>query len=187
MQYSAAPNNDFSDWVGQSKDFIAVNVGYRLGALGFMAHESLPSANAGLLDQRFALQWIKSNIAAFGGNPNDVTIMGQSGGGYAVSAQIALYDGKNQGLFQKAIARSIQRSPMFHVSDLSDRNAEYFKLLNCTSGQAQLDCFRNASVPALVNAYNSLSTYVAPNGYGCHILATAGTETDRTITGPSRI
>lgn len=42
-----------------------------------MAQESLPSANAGLLDQRFALQWIKQNIAAFGGNPNDVTIMGQ--------------------------------------------------------------------------------------------------------------
>jgi len=141
-----------------------VNVGYRLGALGFMAQESLPSANAGLLDQRFALQWIKTHIAAFGGNPNDVTIMGQSGGGYAVVSQMALYDGDSHGLFQKAIPRSIQRSPMFHVSDLADRNSEYFNLLNCTSGQTQIDCFRNASVPALVNAYNSLSSYKAPNG-----------------------
>lgn len=141
-----------------------MNVGYRLGALGFMALESLPSANAGLLDQRFALQWIQQNIAAFGGNPNDVTIMGQSGGGYAVVSQMVLYDGDAQGLFHKAIPRSIQRSPMFHVSDLTDRNAAYFSLLNCTTGQAQLDCFQNASVPALVNAYNSLSSYKAPSG-----------------------
>jgi carboxylesterase type B len=164
LQYSAAPNNDFSDWVGQSQDFIAVNVGYRLGALGFMAHDKLPSANAGLLDQRLALQWIKRNIAAFGGNPHDVTIMGQSGGGYAVVGQIALYDGDSQGLFQKAIPRSIQRSPMFHVSDLGHRNTQYFKLLNCTTGQPQLECFQKASVPALVNAYKSLSSYKASNG-----------------------
>ena len=164
LQYSAAPNNDFSDWVSQDQNFIAVNVGYRLGVLGFMAQESLPSANAGLLDQRFALQWIKQNIAAFGGNPNDVTLMGQSGGGYAVVGQMALYDGDNQGLFQKAIPRSIQRSPMFHVSDLADRNAQYFSLLNCTDGQAQLDCFRNASVPDLVNAYSTLSKYTATSG-----------------------
>jgi len=129
-----------------------------------MGHSSLPSANAGLLDQRFALQWIKQHIEAFGGNPNDVTIMGQSGGGYAVAAQIVLYDGDNQGLFQKAIPRSIQRSPMFRVDELADRNAQYFKLLNCTTGQAQLECFRNASVPALVNAYNSLLSYKAPSG-----------------------
>lgn len=147
-----------------------MNVGYRLGALGFMAHESLPSANAGLLDQRFALKWIKKHIAAFGGNSNDVTIMGQSGGGYAVVSQMALYDGDNQGLFQKAIPRSIQRSPMFHISDLADRNAKYFDLLNCTAGHAQLDCFQNASIPALVNAYNSLSSYKAPSGYVTSLL-----------------
>jgi carboxylesterase type B len=129
-----------------------------------MAQESLPSANAGLLDQRFALQWIKQNIAAFGGNPSDVTLMGQSGGGYAVVSQMALYDGDNQGLFQKAVPRSIQRSPMFRVGDLADRNARYFSLLNCTAGQAQLDCFRNASVPALVNAYTTLSSYKATSG-----------------------
>ncbi|KAI9154858.1 putative cholinesterase [Paramyrothecium foliicola] len=164
LQYSAAPNNDFSDWVGQSQDFIAVNVGYRLGALGFMAHQDLPSANAGLLDQRLALQWIQKNIAAFGGNPKDVTIMGQSGGGYGVVSQMALYDGDAQGLFHKAIARSVQRSSMFRVSELADRNAKFFELLNCTTEHAQLDCFRNASVPALVNAYRALSNYRATNG-----------------------
>lgn len=129
-----------------------------------MALESLPSANAGLLDQRLALKWIKHNIAAFGGNPHDVTLMGQSGGGYAVVSQMVLYNGDTQGLFRKAIPRSIQRSPMFHVSDLADRNAKYFSLLNCTAGQAELDCFQNSSVPALVNAYMSLSQYKSPSG-----------------------
>ncbi|KAG8629190.1 hypothetical protein KVT40_003055 [Elsinoe batatas] len=164
LQYSAAPNNDFSDWVGQSQDFIAVNVGYRVGALGFMAHPSLPSANAGLLDQRLALQWIRQNIAAFGGNPTDVTIMGQSGGGYAVVGQMALYDGKNDGLFSKAVPRSIQRSPMFRVEDLADRNAQFFNLLGCTAGQDQLACFRNATVPDIVNAYVNLTSYRSTSG-----------------------
>lgn len=164
MQYSAAPNNDFSDWVGQSQNFIAVNVAYRLGALGFMAHSSLPSANAGLLDQRMGIQWVKQNIAAFGGNPDDITIMGQSGAGYAVVSQLALYDGDNQGLFQKAIPRSVQRSPMFPVDELTDRNAEYFRLLNCTTGQGQLECFKSVPVSSLVNAYNSLSRYRATSG-----------------------
>jgi carboxylesterase type B len=164
LQYSAAPNNDFSDWVGQSQDFIAVNVGYRLGALGFMAHPDLPSANAGLLDQRLALRWIQKHIAAFGGDPDDVTIMGQSGGGYAIVSQMALYDGDSQGLFQKAIPRSIQRSPMFHIDELADRNVKYFELLNCTSEQTQLECFQSASVPDLVNAYSVLSNYKATDG-----------------------
>jgi carboxylesterase type B len=178
LQYSAAPNNDFSDWVGQSQDFIAVNVGYRLGALGFMAHESLPSANAGLLDQRLALKWVKDNIGSFGGNPDDVTIMGQSGGGYAVVSQMALYDGASDGLFKKAIPRSIQRSPMFKISELADRNANFASLLNCTSGQDQVECFQKASVPALVNAYANITRYTATSGYACIRLEPRTTKPD---------
>jgi len=130
-----------------------------------MAHESLPSANAGLLDQRLALKWVKDNIGAFGGNPDDVTIMGQSGGGYAVVSQMALYDGASDGLFRKAIPRSIQRSPMFRINELSDRNAQFASLLNCTNGQDQMDCFQKASVPALVNAYANITRYIATSGY----------------------
>lgn len=141
-----------------------MNVGYRLGALGFMAHPDLPSANAGLLDQRMGIEWVKRNIAAFGGNPDDITIMGQSGGGYAVVAQMAMYDGRHDNLFQKAVPRSIQRSPMFRVDELADRNAKYFELLNCSSKESQLGCFRKASVPSIVNAYNSLAKYVSPQG-----------------------
>jgi carboxylesterase type B len=129
-----------------------------------MGHEDLPSANAGLLDQRLALEWVKANIGAFGGNPDEVTIMGQSGGGYAVVAQLALYDGESRELFKKAIPRSIQRSPMFQVNELADRNAQFANLLNCTAGQDQVDCFQSASVPALVNAYANITKYTASSG-----------------------
>lgn len=129
-----------------------------------MAHPDLPSANAGLLDQRLAMKWVKQNIGAFGGNPDDITIMGQSGGGYAIVSQMALYDGDSEGLFKKVIPRSIQRSPMFKVEDLADRNDAFFDLLNCTTSQSQLDCYQDASVSAIVNAYATLSSYIAPSG-----------------------
>jgi carboxylesterase type B len=129
-----------------------------------MAHPDLPSANAGLLDHRMALKWVKKNIASFGGDPRDITLMGQSGGGLAVASQMVLYDGDTQGLFQKTIPRSIQRSPTFHVNDLVDRNDKFFELLNCTAEQTQLACFQNASVPAVVNAYNKIGAYKPTDG-----------------------
>lgn len=64
-----------------NKDVVTVVINYRLGAMGFMASESM-QGNYGFLDQRMALQWTKNNIAGFGGNPNDVTIAGQR---YAMS------------------------------------------------------------------------------------------------------
>lgn len=58
------------------KDIVTVVINYRLGAMGFMASESM-QGNYGFLDQRFAMQWAKDNVAAFGGNPDDITIAGQ--------------------------------------------------------------------------------------------------------------
>lgn len=90
---------------------IWVSVQHRLGPLGFMAHPALSaespqgaSGNYGTLDLIAALQWVKRNIAAFGGDPNNVTINGQSGGGMKVNFLMASPLAK--GLFHRAICQS---------------------------------------------------------------------------------
>lgn len=93
------------------KGVVLVSISYRLGVLGFLAHPGLSaespqhvSGNYGLLDMIAALQWIKKNIAAFGGDPNKVTIFGESAGGIAVSQLCASPLAK--GLFEGAMSES---------------------------------------------------------------------------------
>jgi para-nitrobenzyl esterase len=89
---------------------VVVTINYRLGALGFFAHSSIAGAkpgadvNFGLLDQIAALKWVQQNIAAFGGDPGNVTIFGQSAGAESV---LALFSSPlARGLFHKGIAQS---------------------------------------------------------------------------------
>jgi para-nitrobenzyl esterase len=89
---------------------VQVNVAYRVGAFGFLAHPGLSkesgkgSGNFGLLDQIAGLQWVQENIAAFGGDPSNVTIFGESAGAISVSMLAASPHAK--GLFHKAISES---------------------------------------------------------------------------------
>jgi para-nitrobenzyl esterase len=90
---------------------VVVTVNYRLGIFGFFAHPELSaespdhaSGNQGILDQIAALRWVKANIAAFGGDPQRVTIVGESAGGESVALLVASPLAK--GLFQRAIAES---------------------------------------------------------------------------------
>ncbi len=93
------------------KGVVLVSIAYRVGQLGFLAHPELSaenpnhvSGNYGILDQIAGLQWIQKNIAAFGGDPNKVTIFGESAGGISVSMLCASPLAK--GLFQGAISES---------------------------------------------------------------------------------
>lgn len=90
---------------------VVVTINYRLGVLGWLAHPELSaesplhiSGNYGLLDQIQALEWVKRNIAAFGGDPSNVTIAGESAGGLSVMYLMASPEAR--GLFAKAIAES---------------------------------------------------------------------------------
>ncbi|WP_308909101.1 carboxylesterase/lipase family protein [Pseudokordiimonas caeni] len=93
------------------KDVVFVSLNYRLGVLGWMAHPDLSaeaeegvSGNYGLMDQIRALEWVRDNIAAFGGDPANVTVMGESAG--ALSVTYLLSSPEARGLFHKAIVES---------------------------------------------------------------------------------
>lgn len=87
------------------ENVVIVTVNYRVGALGFLClHIKEALGNAGLKDQVQALRWVKKNIAHFGGNPNSVTIIGQTSGG--VSATLHALSPMSKGLFKRAIAMS---------------------------------------------------------------------------------
>ena len=93
------------------KGVVLVTINYRVGPLGFLAHPELSaespnraSGNYGLMDQIVGLQWVKRNIAAFGGDPDRVTIFGESAGGISVSMLCASPEAK--GLFRGAISES---------------------------------------------------------------------------------
>ena len=85
---------------------VVVAINYRLGPLGFFAHEALdlPSANPAILDMVLALEWVQNNISAFGGDPDNVTIFGVSAGGMAVN--LLMVTEAAEGLFHRAIAQS---------------------------------------------------------------------------------
>ena len=92
------------------RGIVVVTTNYRLNAFGFLCHPELEAqqpdapANFGNLDQQAATRWVKRNIAAFGGNPDQITIGGQSAGGGSVMSQLT--SPQNEGLFQAAIVES---------------------------------------------------------------------------------
>ena len=93
------------------KGIVVITYNYRLGAFGFMAHPELTkesghnaSGNYGMMDMAAALRWVQRNISAFGGDPQKVTIGGESAGAFLVSSMVGSPEGK--GLFKRAIAQS---------------------------------------------------------------------------------
>ena len=104
----------YADYSGEGlarKGIIVVNLGYRLGVFGFLATEELAAedpnhstGNYGLMDQIKALEWVRDNIAAFGGDPDNVTLSGESAGAACVTALCTSPEAK--GLFRRAIAES---------------------------------------------------------------------------------
>ncbi|KAF4634815.1 hypothetical protein G7Y89_g3288 [Cudoniella acicularis] len=97
--------------VGQEigKPVIVASINYRLGVWGFLQTPQIlaeGNSNAGLLDQRLALRWIKENIADFGGDADRITIWGESAGAQSIGLHLHSYDGRDDGLFHAAIMES---------------------------------------------------------------------------------
>jgi para-nitrobenzyl esterase len=133
---------------------VVVTINYRLGALGFLAHPALAShgaaGNYGLMDQQAALRWVQRNIARFGGDPDNVTIAGESAGGLSVLAQMVSPGAR--GLFQRAIVQSgtfaLNQQPLAAAEAAGEAFATN---VGCPDQTAA--CLRSAPVSDLVGAF----------------------------------
>lgn len=126
--------------LAKSDEVVVVSINHRLNILGFLdlsayGEKYQSSANLSILDIKAALEWVRDNIANFGGDPNNVTIFGQSGGGAKVNTLMAMPAAK--GLFHKAINQSGSfRMNMLEKTDTRAIAAEVLKELNLKPNQA---------------------------------------------------
>ncbi|KNG45443.1 lipase 3 precursor [Stemphylium lycopersici] len=151
--------------VAQGKPIVFVAVNYRVGGFGFMPGKEIlqdGSANLGLLDQRLGLQWVQDNIAAFGGDPEKVTIWGESAGAISVMDQMLLYDGDNsykgKPLFRAGIMNSGSVVPADPV-DCPKGQAIYDRVVEvagCAGSSDTLACLRTVPYTKFLNAANTV-------------------------------
>jgi para-nitrobenzyl esterase len=152
------------------KGVVVVTINYRVNTLGFMAHPLLSeespngvSGNYGLLDQMAALQWVERNIAAFGGDPDLVTVFGQSAGGASVCD--LMISPLAAGLFDRAISQSGGFLSMgMPVDDQGDtlikaerQGVKISEALGCNNEEDELACLREKSPEELMDALNETS------------------------------
>lgn len=145
-------------------DVVVVTINYRLGALGYLylgrhgGDAWGAASNAGQLDQVAALCWVRDNIAAFGGDPTQVTIFGESAGGVAVCSLLAMPAAR--GLFCKAIAQSGTANRLPDVHTARELTQRYLDGLGVSDADpAKL---RAASLEALLRAQRTLAGAVWP-------------------------
>ena len=159
MGGTADPLYECSNLVRENPDIIAVSIAYRVGVFGFLHLSHLPDGkdypdaqNLGLMDQMMALKWIHENIANFGGDPDNVTIFGESAGGASVST-LPLIEGAHK-YFHRVIAQS--------GSILFTRSTE--QAIECTNElMAKLGCktvadLQKLEVSELIDAVDKLLT-----------------------------
>ena len=140
---------------------IVVTFNYRVGALGFLSHPAInaeghPYANYGIMDQQAALRWVNRNIAAFGGDPGNVTLFGQSGGGTSVMANLASPTAK--GLFHRVINQSGTRIKITSPETALHAGEEFAKKAGCENQTA--DCLRKLSVADVIKFQDPILKYV---------------------------
>lgn len=135
---------------------VVVTANYRLGVMGFFAHEALSaessdsaSGNQGLLDQRMAMKWVRDNIAAFGGDPRNVTIFGESAGAFDVCFHVA--SPGSRGLFDGAISQSGGCTTALRTRQTAEAEANVFaEAMGCGDAADVAGCLREVPVADLL-------------------------------------
>jgi para-nitrobenzyl esterase len=148
----------------EANDIVVVTINYRLGLFGFLALPALSrespdglSGDYGLMDQQAALRWVRENIAGFGGDPEHVTIQGQSAGGASVCAQLT--SPPAAGLFSQAIIESASCASL-PLAAAEAQGPAVAGALQCTDSSQAATCLRN--LPAAQLAAASLTGIFGP-------------------------
>jgi para-nitrobenzyl esterase len=136
-------------------DVVVVTINYRMGPFGFLNLNEVTggripaTGNEGLLDQIAALEWVRDNITAFGGDPSNVTVFGESAGGISVDCLLAMP--RAQGLFHKAVSQSGPAGLVYHRLETAVRFAERF-LDVLAIGTSDVDALYSATTERLFDA-----------------------------------
>ncbi|WP_129782402.1 carboxylesterase/lipase family protein [Peristeroidobacter soli] len=144
--------------LAREQGVLVVTLNHRIGALGDLVHPAFDNGGATTLyelrDQQFALKWIKDNIAVFGGDPDNVTLFGESIGG--ASIQLHMVSPTAKGLFHKAIFQSGPSRyyhPLVPLAEAEARAKVFATAVGCTDQSAE--CLRNVPVSAILEAQGS--------------------------------
>ena len=156
----------FDEPVWPAKGVIGVTLNYRLGIMGFaclpqLEEEAGHTGNYGLYDQMTAIKWVKENIASFGGDPENMTIMGQSAGG--ASVQLQCQSPLTEGLFQKAVMSSGCGMGNMLMGK-QDSNKAFWQEMMARCGCKTLDEFRALPVEELFSAYSRFKKEIKGGG-----------------------
>ncbi|KAI9742906.1 MAG: hypothetical protein M1818_003635 [Claussenomyces sp. TS43310] len=147
--------------------FIRVSFNYRSSIWGFLTSDEVfgtGNSNIGLHDQRFALRWVQTNIAGFGGDPQKVTIWGGSSGADNVGLHLTAYGGKDEGLFRAAILQSGSAATRTSYQGIVSQEL-YNKLITkagCNGTEASLECLRELSFSQVNFAFNDSAEAGSP-------------------------
>jgi len=157
----------FDEPVWPAKGVIGVTLNYRLGPLGFaclpeLKQEAGKTGNYGLYDQHTAIRWVKDNIAAFGGDPDAITIMGQSAGG--MSVQQHCLSPLSRGLFSKAVMSSGGGVSKMMSASNPDKNYDFWHAVMERCGCADLAAFRALSADKLFATWQSCKKEIKGGG-----------------------
>ncbi|KAK1884119.1 Bile salt-activated lipase [Dissostichus eleginoides] len=146
---------------------IVVSIGYRVGSLGFLSTgEPELAGNYGLWDQQAAIAWVHRNIRKFGGDPDNITIFGESAGGASVSLQTL--SPHNKGLFKRAIAQSgVAVSPWTINKNPRQYAVEVALKVNCSTDEHMASCLKeiDPAVLTLAGSFNLSSSASEPIVY----------------------
>ena len=147
----------FDEPIWPAKGIIGVTLNYRLGPMGFLCLKELKeeagiTGNYGLFDQMTAIKWVKDNISAFGGDPENITIMGQSAG--AASVQLQSCSPLTEGLFQKAVMSSGCGMGNL-LACTEEKSSAFWQQIMARCGCETLEAFRALPVEKLFEAWQT--------------------------------